>query len=165
MKGTGYPLHSPVSPSLPHPCVTACHHISAGVYLILSLKVQPSSHCLFCCNTHVIIAGIAVELCGVFKHADYENRSVSSFRYIDNDDSQSPSETRQFPVVIFHTDRSRRNRIEHSYRYTACSTLCLVATDHVATRERFEENCGYRWKKTETGKDVAVILSGNKWSW
>ena len=26
MKGTGYPLHSPVSPSLPLPCVTACLH-------------------------------------------------------------------------------------------------------------------------------------------
>jgi len=33
MKGTGYPLHSPVSPSLPLPCVTVCHHISPGFYL------------------------------------------------------------------------------------------------------------------------------------
>ena len=32
VKSTGYPLHSPVSPSLPLPCVTVCHHISAGVY-------------------------------------------------------------------------------------------------------------------------------------
>ena len=32
VKGTGYPLHSPVSPSLPLPCVTLCHHISTGVY-------------------------------------------------------------------------------------------------------------------------------------
>ena len=32
VKGTGYPLHSPVSPSLPLPCVTVCHHISPGVY-------------------------------------------------------------------------------------------------------------------------------------
>jgi len=31
VKGTGYPLHSPVSPSLTLPCVTVCHHISAGV--------------------------------------------------------------------------------------------------------------------------------------
>ena len=35
VKGTGYPLHSPVSPSLPLPCVTVCHHISTGVYHIL----------------------------------------------------------------------------------------------------------------------------------
>ena len=28
VKGTGYPLRSPVSPSLPFPCVTVCHHIS-----------------------------------------------------------------------------------------------------------------------------------------
>ena len=32
VKGTGYPFHSPVSPSLPLPCVTVCHHISIGVY-------------------------------------------------------------------------------------------------------------------------------------
>jgi hypothetical protein len=32
VKGTGYPLHSPVSPSLPLPCVTVCHRISTGVY-------------------------------------------------------------------------------------------------------------------------------------
>jgi len=31
-KGTGYPLHSPVSPSLPQPCVTVCHHIYNGLY-------------------------------------------------------------------------------------------------------------------------------------
>jgi len=32
VKSTSYPLHSPVSPSLPLPCVTVCHHISTGVY-------------------------------------------------------------------------------------------------------------------------------------
>jgi hypothetical protein len=37
-KGTGYPLHSPVSPSLPPPCrcVTVCLHISTGVYSLLT---------------------------------------------------------------------------------------------------------------------------------
>ena len=32
VKSTGYPFHSSVSPSLPLPCVTVCHHISTGVY-------------------------------------------------------------------------------------------------------------------------------------
>jgi hypothetical protein len=32
VKSTGYPLHSPVSLSLPRPCVTVCHHISTGLY-------------------------------------------------------------------------------------------------------------------------------------
>jgi len=32
VKSTGYPLHSSVSPSLPHPCVTSCHHISTALY-------------------------------------------------------------------------------------------------------------------------------------
>jgi hypothetical protein len=31
-KGTGYLLHSPVSPSLPLPCVTVCHQVSTGLY-------------------------------------------------------------------------------------------------------------------------------------
>jgi len=32
MLDTPCSLHSPVSPSLPLPCVTVCHHISAGLY-------------------------------------------------------------------------------------------------------------------------------------
>ena len=32
VKGTGYTLHSPVSPSFPLPGVTVCHHISTGIY-------------------------------------------------------------------------------------------------------------------------------------
>ena len=32
VKGTGHPLHSPVSPSLPHTCFTMCHRVSAGLY-------------------------------------------------------------------------------------------------------------------------------------
>jgi len=31
VNGTGYPLQSPVSPSLPLPCVTVCHHVSNAV--------------------------------------------------------------------------------------------------------------------------------------
>ena len=34
VKGTVYPLHSSVSPSLPLPCVTVCHYISTGLYLL-----------------------------------------------------------------------------------------------------------------------------------
>ena len=33
VKGTGYQLHSPVSPSLSLLCVSVCHHISTGLYL------------------------------------------------------------------------------------------------------------------------------------
>jgi hypothetical protein len=37
VKSTGYPLHSLVSPSLPLPCVTVCHHVSTDLYIYLSL--------------------------------------------------------------------------------------------------------------------------------
>ena len=32
VKGTGYPLDSPVSPSLPLPCITVCHQVSNALY-------------------------------------------------------------------------------------------------------------------------------------
>jgi len=32
VKSTGYPLHSPVSPSLPLPCVAVCHQVSNALY-------------------------------------------------------------------------------------------------------------------------------------
>ena len=35
VKSTGYPLHSPVSPTLPLPCVIVCHHFSTGLYLLM----------------------------------------------------------------------------------------------------------------------------------
>jgi hypothetical protein len=38
VKSTGYPLHSPVSPSLPLPCVTVCHHNSTWLYSTLNRK-------------------------------------------------------------------------------------------------------------------------------
>jgi len=47
VKSTGYQLHSPVSPSLPLPCVTVCQHISAGVYL-LDVNVSESLASSFC---------------------------------------------------------------------------------------------------------------------
>jgi len=37
VKSTGYPLHSPVSPSLPLPCVTVCHQVSNALYLYFCL--------------------------------------------------------------------------------------------------------------------------------
>jgi len=40
VKSTGYPLHSPVSPSHPLTCVTVCHHISTGVYQETILRVR-----------------------------------------------------------------------------------------------------------------------------
>ena len=63
VKGTGYPLHSPDSPSLPPPplpCVTLCHHISTGLY--------PNNHRLITLVDQIIAYGplnlwIALFLC------------------------------------------------------------------------------------------------------
>ena len=40
VKSTCYPLHSPVTPSLPLPCVTVCHHISTGLYNLSSSSLH-----------------------------------------------------------------------------------------------------------------------------
>jgi len=65
VKGTGYPLHSPVSPSLPLPCVTLCHHISTGVYRRWILKNFAGSKISF-----VITKNCLVFLCILFNMYD-----------------------------------------------------------------------------------------------
>jgi len=39
-KAAGYPLHSHLSPSLPHPCVTACHQVLNALYQEYFLGVK-----------------------------------------------------------------------------------------------------------------------------
>jgi hypothetical protein len=56
VKSTGYPLHSRVSPSLPLPYVTVCHHISTGLYLIAGSGIYS------CCSDK---AGLIRALCPV----------------------------------------------------------------------------------------------------
>jgi len=66
VKSTGYPLHSPVSPSLLLPCVTVCHHISTGLYLRLcdargEVLHQPSSCNGFVWYSIVTLAYFTIE--------------------------------------------------------------------------------------------------------
>jgi len=39
VKSIGHPLHLPLSPSLPLPCVTVCRHISTGLYRSMFLTI------------------------------------------------------------------------------------------------------------------------------
>jgi hypothetical protein len=68
---TGYPLHSLVFPSLPLSCITVCHHISTGLYLLMtkhdccqpdgvySLKLLPPfCHIIHCFLTYWKFIGI-----------------------------------------------------------------------------------------------------------
>ena len=48
VKSIGYPLYSPVSPSLPLPCVTVCHHISTGLYTSWTLLHSYPAHITVC---------------------------------------------------------------------------------------------------------------------
>ena len=60
VKSTGYPLHSPVSPSLHLPCVTVCHHISNG--LCCSGRCRDKLEGLFGGLPHLRLLSSAVEL-------------------------------------------------------------------------------------------------------
>ena len=64
VKSTGYPLHSPVSPSFPLPCVSVCHHVSTAVYISsgnwLGRDVEGKGHGLFfniCRTVEALVAG------------------------------------------------------------------------------------------------------------
>ena len=58
VKSTGYPLHSPVSPSLLLPCATVCHHISTALYqhtaLLMSLASIHNFGTQVCAANHII---------------------------------------------------------------------------------------------------------------
>jgi len=58
VKGTGYPLHSPVSPSLPLPRVTVCHHVSTGLYKVLRCMFGTTSKNEF--NDDLLYAGTGI---------------------------------------------------------------------------------------------------------
>ena len=64
VKGTGYPLHSPVSPSLPHPCVTVCHHISAELYM-MHCNIMSSQTALWPANSLLLNASQQRSVAGV----------------------------------------------------------------------------------------------------
>jgi len=78
VKGTGYPLHSPVSPSLPLPCVTVCHHTSTGVYQLMVLRQRHQT-----CGTNAYL-GTSDEFTWHVNTTDYadkfpcENEELSS---------------------------------------------------------------------------------------
>ena len=46
VKSNGYPLHSPVSPSLPLACVTVCHHVSTGLYQLANFSKSVAANIL-----------------------------------------------------------------------------------------------------------------------
>ena len=71
VKDTDYPLHSTVSPSIPLPCVTLCHHISTAFYncqfpihlpsplntnpCTTTLTLYSSQHLLFVSHTYISV--------------------------------------------------------------------------------------------------------------
>jgi len=76
VKSTGYPLHSPVSPSLPLPCGTACLPISTGPYncretpdtftigqVFDTLREDPKDFCMF--GTEKFRATMKITHCSV----------------------------------------------------------------------------------------------------
>jgi hypothetical protein len=73
VKSTGYPLHSPVSASLPLSCVTVCHHISTGLYRISHPLRFNSSSLTYCRPTSLSssqstkASGFVLDVAGVFK--------------------------------------------------------------------------------------------------
>ena len=57
VKGTGYPLHSSVSPSLPLPCFTVCHHIStASLQRITSTELKSDTSVMLIRHLHLVLS-------------------------------------------------------------------------------------------------------------
>ena len=61
VKGTGNPLHSPVPPSLPLPCVTVCHRVSPGLYSFLLETVYSRAVVNVICQRKIPITPSGIE--------------------------------------------------------------------------------------------------------
>jgi hypothetical protein len=72
VKCTVYPLHSPVSPSLRPPCVTVCHHVSAGLYYACSTETHVASTILLHSSSGHILE-TKQQLSIKCRHLSYQN--------------------------------------------------------------------------------------------
>jgi len=63
VKSTSYPLHSPVSPSLPLPCVIACHHIASGLLILLFHCNSGSTNAPEYCVLRMLLVLVNTILC------------------------------------------------------------------------------------------------------
>jgi len=88
VKSTGYPLHSPISPSLPRPYVTVCHHISTGVYRTWTVIAEWLGKVILFLNARIearILKGTAYMWCFPFRPIDDKEinwPSVCSIHFI-----------------------------------------------------------------------------------
>jgi hypothetical protein len=144
VKSTGYPFHSPVSPSLPFPCVTMCHHISTGLYSICwnlrsSLKLSlnwvmsmnPSKQllpllCSALQHTHTFILATALQ----HTHIHF-NHGTSAHTH---------THTLILAMAIQHT---------HAHTHTHTRTHvhnCIFLSDF---RENIERNCVFAYIRSK----------------
>ena len=80
VKSTAYPHHSPVSPSLPLPCVTVRHHISTGLYHIhFPLRRRPDSTYNRC--VPLLQDTWRFLLCGLFSEFKYSPTFQQDIQY------------------------------------------------------------------------------------
>ena len=81
VKSTGYPLHSPVSPSFPLLCITMFHHISTGLYSILLLREQSSRNVKLTNQIHLKPRLKRQEIQRNFEMLSRNNCSMESNKY------------------------------------------------------------------------------------
>ena len=74
VKSTGYPFHSPVSPSLPLPCVTVCHHIYNGVYIETRLDLHSLSTSCPPLNKAISL----VYIYSIYSYIQYTNTGITT---------------------------------------------------------------------------------------
>jgi hypothetical protein len=128
VKGTGYPLHSPVSPSLPLPCVTVRHHISTWLYhTTVSLQLPTAcgqeetlkylekfALCVGICFTFVYVVSVSFSVLFVFHFCPV---SVLFFQF-----SLDPT----LEVYVCYTRaRNARGSRPFSWNWTQTSRECL----------------------------------------
>jgi len=125
VKGTGYPLHSPVSPSLPLPCVTVCHHITTGIYHTLPDFVHgfcPSFqwHLLVQLLCRAIVSGSFIHLSASCLTLDLSDSSCKPGHFVDMGLTEPEGRSRNSGDNINIAANARGKNLHYSSRYCHC---------------------------------------------
>jgi len=80
-KTTGYPLHSPLSPSLPLPCFTVCHQVSIELYqeVVDLLNIKSGEYPQICLRQVVTGRHLNIHvkfIMNICLHVSFEKRKI-----------------------------------------------------------------------------------------
>ena len=161
-KSTGYPLHSPVSPSLSHPCVIVCHQISTGLQrsdgdVPTALVDHPDEGCQVIINN-----GNCVQVDGTSHPGRLRSSAPAPSEPMANAELQRKrSET---PVGLVRSVWTKVGKPTRGSKAKWATRFLVEAATREAVQNLAAFPAIFRYRKCERNSHVFQNSSPNQWS-